>query len=100
MAVNQPLADKDLEAQAQALAQRIRKRADDDILALARLLVSKGDQDLFGDTEFQARDIVHHIGSTAFEERLKKTTATTDQASNAPPAGRTPSSTSTARKRP
>jgi hypothetical protein len=100
MTLNQPLPDKDLEAQAQVLAERIRKRADDDILALARLLVSKEDQDLFGDTEFQARDIVHHIGSTAFEEHLKKTTATKIQASNVPPADRTPSSTTTARKHP
>ena len=37
-------------------------RADDDLLALARLLVSKEDRELFGDTEFQVRDIVHRIG--------------------------------------
>lgn len=71
MAMNQPLSDE-LEAKAQELAGRIRKRADDDILALARLLVSKEDSEIFGDTEFEVRDIVHRIGAEAFEERLKK----------------------------
>ena len=42
MSLNEPLA-AELEAQAQELAARIRARADDDILALARLLVSKSD---------------------------------------------------------
>src|SRR5947209_19486857 len=71
MALNEPLSPE-LEAQAQELAARIRARADDDILALARLLVSKNDAEVFGDTEFEARDIVHHVGAVALEERLKK----------------------------
>lgn len=71
MAMNQPLSDE-LEAKAQELAKRIRERADDEILELARLLVSKEDSEIFGDTEFEARDIVHRIGAEAFEERLKK----------------------------
>ena len=40
MSHNEPLT-ADLEARAQELAARIRARADEDILALARLLVSK-----------------------------------------------------------
>ncbi len=68
---NEPL-NAELEAQAQELAVRIRARADGDILALARLLVSKNDAEVFGDTEFEARNLVHHLGAVALEERLKK----------------------------
>jgi hypothetical protein len=98
MSLNRPLTPE-LEAQAQALAARIRARADDDILALARLLVSKNDAEVFGDTEFEARDIVHHLGATALEERLKKSLATRDRASTAPGASGPRSSKGTARKR-
>ena len=83
MSYHDPL-DAELEAQAQDLAARIRARADGDILALARLLVSKGDAEVFGDAEFEARAIVHRLGAAAFEERLKKSSATKDPASIAP----------------
>jgi hypothetical protein len=72
MSLDKPLT-AELEAEAQELAARIRVRADEDILALARLLVSKNDAEVFGDTEFEARNIVHHLGAVALEERLKKT---------------------------
>ncbi len=71
MSLHEPL-NAELEAQAQELAARIHARADSDILALARLLVSKGDTEVFGDTEFEARNIVHHLGAVALQERLKK----------------------------
>ena len=98
MSLNEPLPAA-LEAQAQELAARIRARADDDILALARLLVSKSDAEVFGDTEFEARTIVHHLGAAALEERLKKRSATKDRASTAPRASSPRSSRDTARKR-
>lgn len=98
MSFHHPLPD-DLEAQAQELAARIRARADDDILALARLLVSKEDREIFGDTEFEARHIVHRIGAEAFEERLKKRMATRDRASTAPPAAKRPNSKGIGQKR-
>jgi len=98
MSLNEPLA-ADLEAQAQELARRIRLRVEGDLLALARLLVSKDDGQLFGDTEFEARSIVHRLGAAAFEERLKKKTATTAPASIAPVAGFPPGSTAAARRR-
>jgi hypothetical protein len=97
MSQHEPL-NAELEAQAQELAARIRARADDDILALARLLVSKNDAEVFGDTEFQARTIVHHLGALALEERLKKSSATKDPASTAPPVRKRPSSRATERK--
>jgi hypothetical protein len=98
MALNEPL-PADLEAQAQELAARIRARADDDILALARLLVSKHDAEVFGDTEFEARNIVHHLGAAALEERLKKSSATKARASTVPGASTPRSSRATGRKR-
>lgn len=97
MSFRQPL-PQEQETQAQELAARIRERADDDILALARLLVSKQDQELFGDTEFEARDIVHRIGAEAFEERLKKRMATKDLASIVPAVNKEPSSKPTGKK--
>ena len=97
MALNEPLSPE-LEAQAQELAARIHARADGDILALARLLVSKNDAEVFGDTEFEARSIVHHVGAVAFEERLKKSLATKDPASTAQGASGPRNSKGTAQK--
>jgi hypothetical protein len=98
MSLHEPMA-AELEAQAQELAARIRARADEDLLALARLLVCKKDGEVFGDTEFEARSIVHHLGAAALEERLKKSLATKDRASSAPRASSPRSSRGTARKR-
>ena len=99
MSLNEPL-NAELEAQAQELAARIRVRADGDILALARLLVSKKDTEVFGDTEFEARNLVHHVGAVALEERLKKSLATKDRASTAHAANSPRNSRGTAGKRP
>ena len=98
MSMKEPLSPE-LEAKAQDLASRIRERTNDDILSLARLLVSKEDGELFGDTEFEARGIVHRVGAAAFEERLKKRMATKDRASNAPNASSRQSSRAIGRKR-
>jgi hypothetical protein len=97
MAFQQPLAPE-LEKQAHELVARLRQQTDEELLALARLLVSKEDQDLFGDTEFEVRDIVHRIGAKAFQTRLaEKKTATTVRASSAATVSTAPSSTATAR---
>jgi hypothetical protein len=98
MSLHDPL-PAELEAQAQELAARIRRRADDELLALARLLVSKPDHELFGETEFQIRTLVHRIGARAIEERSKKRTATSARASSAPPAAKRRPSRGTAAKR-
>src|SRR4051812_41498158 len=98
MSFHEPL-PAELEAQAQELAARLRQRADGDLLALARLLVSKADRELFGDTEFEIRALVHHIGAQAIEERSKKRTATSAPASTAPPAGKPRLSKATAARR-
>ena len=77
------------EAEARALALRIRELADEELVEMARLLVSKPDHEIFGDTEFELRDIVLKVGAKALEEHLRqKKTATTAAASIAPSASK------------
>jgi hypothetical protein len=98
MSIQQPLAP-DLEEKAQELLTRLRSQSDEDLLALARLLVSKEERDLFGDTEFEVRKIVHRLGAKAYETHLaQKKTATKAQASTVRTASKAPSSKATGRK--
>ena len=65
------------ESQAHELAALMRKATEDEFLALARLLVSKDEAHTFGQTEFQARDILLRAGARAYEAFLaQKKTAT------------------------
>lgn len=97
---SQPLRPEQ-EAQAQALVARLRPHVEEDLLALARLLVSKDDRELFGDTEFQVRDLVHRLGAKAFTTHLAgKKRGTKAPASSARTANKAPSSTATATKSP
>ena len=48
----------------------LRQAADTDIRRLADLLASKPDRQLLGQTEYEVRDLVHKIGTTAFETAL------------------------------
>lgn len=87
------------EQQAQTLAARIHAAVDGDILELARLLVSKPEHEVFGQTEFQVRDLVHQLGATALQTHLAgKKTVTAAPASPAPTAARPRSSRITGRK--
>lgn len=89
----------DQEAQAQRLAQQIQEESREDVLALARLLVSKRESEIFGETEFQARDVVHRLAAKAFTIHLrKKKTATAVAASSAPTASKRRTSKATGRK--
>ena len=88
------------EAQAQALAGRVRAAVDDEILRMARLLVSKDTEHLFGQTELEVRDLALGIGAKAFALLLaEKKTATRGRASPAPAASRRPSSRATGPRR-
>ena len=64
------------EAEAQRIEQILREATQGDIRQLARLLASKSDRELFGQTEYQVRDLVHGIGAKALQatanERSKK----------------------------
>jgi hypothetical protein len=66
----QPQLSAEQEAEAQRIFQILKSTTDDDLLALARLLASKKDRDLLGQTEFEVRDRVHQIGAKAIETAL------------------------------
>jgi hypothetical protein len=90
----------ELEAEAQRLTQQIQQECREDILALARLLVSKRESEIFGETEFQARDVVHRVAAKAFTIHLReKKTATAAAASSAPTASKRRTSKATGRRR-
>ena len=100
MSFPQPLSPE-LEAQAQELVARLRPQAEEDLLALARLLVSKQDRELFGDTEFEVRNLVHRLGAKAYSAHLAgKKRGTKVPASFARTAGGAPSSKATVTERP
>jgi hypothetical protein len=100
MSFQQPLSP-DLEARAQALMARLRPEAEEELLALARLLVSKEDRELLGDTEFEVRDLVHRLGAKAYSAHLaERKRGTKVRASSAPAARKMPNSTATETKQP
>ncbi len=60
------------EAQAARIAAIISQKVQDEALRMARLLVSKPDAEIFGQTEFDLRERVHHIGAVALETALQE----------------------------
>lgn len=60
------------EAEAQRLADRVMTRTREEVLEITRLLVSKQDHQLLGQTEFEIRDRVHQIGAHAIETALQE----------------------------
>ncbi len=60
------------EAEAQRVADIIARKAKEEALAMARLLVSKQDQEILGATEFEIRDRVHKLGAHAIETALNE----------------------------
>jgi len=52
---------------AEELYQSLRNAADTDLKAIAELLASKPDNQLFGNTEFELRDLVHRLGAKALQ---------------------------------
>jgi hypothetical protein len=57
--------------QAELILQHLRTHADQHLQELALLLASKPDCELFGKTEFEARDIIHRIGADAMQAALE-----------------------------
>lgn len=95
-----PALSPEQEAEAQELATRIRQAVDAEVLRMARLVVSKAPQDLFGQTEFDLRDIVLRIGAKVYELYLaEKKTAMSAPASTAPTAAKVPTSRATGPRR-
>jgi hypothetical protein len=68
----EPLLTPEQEAAAQRLATLIGEKAKQEALAMARLLVSKKDEELLGKTEFEIRDRVHKLGAHAIETALNE----------------------------
>ena len=58
------------EAEAQRIVTVVMEASRKDIEAMARLLASKPDRQLFGQTEFEVRDLCHRIGAAAIETAL------------------------------
>jgi hypothetical protein len=68
--MNSIVLNAEQEAEAQRLADTVITRTREEVLQIARLLVSKPDQQLLGQTEFEIRDRVHQIGAHALETAL------------------------------
>jgi hypothetical protein len=70
------------EAHAQDLARTVLKTLEADILQMTRLLASKPDHQVLGQTEFQIRDLVHQIGARTIQAELdaRQKKATRDRA--------------------
>lgn len=66
----------ELNAEEQRIYELLGKVSDQELRRMAKLLASKGDHELFGQTEFELRDRVHALGARALEavadERQKK----------------------------
>ena len=60
------------EAEAQRLADSIAVKTKEEVLQITRLLVSKKDHELLGQTEFEVRDLVHKIGARAIETAINE----------------------------
>ncbi len=58
------------EAEAQRLFELLQQPFLDEARRLARLLASKQDAQLLGQTEFEVRDSVHRLGAQALEAAL------------------------------
>ena len=81
------------EAEVDRVKEVVMKAVERDIEKVARLMVSKADRELFGETEFELRDLVQRLGSHALEatvnDRKKggtKAAARLAQIATVPPA--------------
>jgi hypothetical protein len=94
------LLSSEQEAQAQVIYRRIQECFAAEALRLARLMASKDDAHLLGDTEFQVRERVHGLGAQvlqiALEERKKGGTKV--PAPTAPAAAQRPAASAIGRK--
>ena len=64
------------EAETKRIEEILLEALSGDVRQMARLMASKANRELFGQTEFEVRDIVHRMGAKALEtaaaERSKK----------------------------
>jgi hypothetical protein len=62
----------DQEAEAQRIAAIIGKRAQEEALQMARIMVSKPDAELLGATEFEIRERAHKLAAHALETAVNE----------------------------
>jgi hypothetical protein len=60
------------EAEARRLAEIVTKKVQEETLEMCRLMVSKPDSQLFGQTEFEMRDRSHRVAAQVIETVLKE----------------------------
>lgn len=98
--MTEPNLTPEQEVQAQHLAEVILRKAQEEALRMARLLVSKPDEELLGATEFEIRDRVHQLGAFALQTAVnqRKKGGIAGRASRARTARKPPASSSTGRK--
>lgn len=74
--VRQEQLNPEQEAEARRIFERLEGVFDEERMRMARLMASKGDSELFGQSEYEVRDRVHRLGAevlqAAAEERHKK----------------------------
>jgi hypothetical protein len=58
---------EDQAQRAQQLFESLKAAAEHDLHTIAELLATKPDDQLFGQTEFQLRDLVHRLGAKALQ---------------------------------
>jgi hypothetical protein len=58
---------EDQARRAEQLLESLKASTEDDLRAIAELLASKPDHQLFGQTEFQLRDLAHRLGDKALQ---------------------------------
>ena len=92
--MTRPALTRDQQAEADRIFTALQAACHADLRALAELLASKADHEVFGATEFQARDHVLPIAAKAIEATLagRKKGGTTGPAGPARTAGKRPSS--------
>lgn len=99
MAAQQTLS-AEKETEAKELVGRLREVADEELLLVARLLVSKPESEVFGETEVQIRDLLLRLGGKVVEKHLsEKKTATSATASRVEAVGKLRNSMGIDRKR-
>lgn len=81
--------------EAERIADILRAKAEAEVRYISRLLASKPNRELLGETEFQIRDAVHRLGAHGVDAALaeRKKRGTRDRASSARRAAQTQSST-------
>ena len=70
--MNKIVLSPEQEAEAQRLAAIVAKRCQEDMLQMMRIMVSKPDSQLLGQTEFEIRDRAHQLAANAIETVLNE----------------------------